>query len=543
DACREEDEASAAERLRIGYVLLNFPPLSETFIRREVLELCRRGHRVFVYALYRHHDPLVPEPSEPRLTVREVDFRHNPEALAAAIRDDNVEHLHSSLMLAAQRAAYRAARSLQIPFTLTAYSGHDVFTASDPRLFTEMTADPLCEGLVVEDDFMRGWVTERLGALEEKVTVIPNSFDTGLYSLRAPRPRRTSLRVLAVARFVEKKGFIHLVRAFQKLSAVREDVELWLVGGGPEESRLRAAAGRNPRIRFLGLVSEEETRRLYEEADIFCAPCVRTRSMDGDGIPTTVLEAMAYELPVVVSDLLSTPGYVRDEREGLLTPPGDERALAAALYRLCEDADLRERLGRAGRARVEELCDLGRNVGRLEEVIARGRRRRWQECVDALVERRKGYTPEREHHYERLRRQSVDFFAPMKGRVLDIGCGTGRMGAHVPSGTTYVGCDPVVADPPPRDFPFFRAHGEALPFDAESFDGVMLNCVLPNVYSVAAVLAEAARVLRPGGQLFMRECVNDTNPIHLNHFTPSSLRRAVGEYFGRIETRGGGEQM
>lgn len=536
--------ARTEEKMRIGYVLQNFPALSETFIRREVLELCRAGHRVFVYTLFRHRDPLVREPVEPRLTVREIDFRRYPESLAAAIREDNVEHLHSSLMMLAQRAAYDAARALQIPFTLTVYSGHDVFTAADPRLYADISADPLCERLVVEDDFMRDWVTQRLGALPQKVTVIPNSFDTELYKLSEPRPRREdSLRILAVARFVEKKGFVHLVRAFQKIASRREDVELWLVGRGPEEARLRAAAGDNPRIRFLGAVPEEETRRLYAEADIFCAPCVRTATRDADGVPTTVLEAMAYELPVVASELLSTPHYVREGLEGLLTQPGDEAALAAALERLCADASLRERLGRAGRERVVGLCDIRRNVRRLEEILTGGRRRRWRECIDALVELRRSYTPERESYYDECRRQSLEFFAPGPGRVLDIGCGSGRMGAHMPEGTTYVGCDPVVTDPPQAGFEFVRACGEALPFAPESFDAVMLNCVLLNVYSVGAVLSEAARVVKPGGRLFIRECVNDPNPIHLNHFTAASLLRIVGEQFVHVETADGGRDM
>ena len=131
--------------MRIGYVLLNFPPLSETFIRREVLALCQAGHRVFVYTQYRHRDPLVPEPSEENLTVRQVRFIQNPSELLRAIRADGAEHLHSGLMLVAQRATWTAARTLQIPFTLTVYSGMDVFTLQDATLYHEISADPYCE--------------------------------------------------------------------------------------------------------------------------------------------------------------------------------------------------------------------------------------------------------------------------------------------------------------------------------------------------------------------------------------------------------------
>ena len=530
-------------KMRIGYVLWNFPALSETFIRREVSELCRAGHAVFVYTQFLHRDPLVGDVGAPRLTVRAVDFRRDCESLVRAAREDAVEHLHSGLMLSAELAAVRAARALQIPFTLTLYSGHDLFTARDPNLYRGISADPLCVRLLVEDEFMREWVTRRLGADVDKVSIIPNSFDTELYRLDSPRPRRERVAILAVARFVEKKGLVYLVEAFRRLAKTREDAELWLVGRGPEEARLRRAASGERRIKFLGAVPESETRRLYREADIFCLPCVQTARRDADGIPTTILEAMALELPVVTSDLLSAPTYVRHEQEGLLTPPGDARAIADALGRLCADADLRERLGRAGRERVAGLCDIRRNVRRLQEIMQEGRSERWRGMLAALTRRRGNYTSAHERYHDECRGRAVQFFAPAKGRLLDIGCGTGKMRLHMPEGVTYVGCDPLVTVPPQEGFPFAVARGEALPFADGSFDSVLLYCMLPNALSVEAVLAEAARVLRVGGHLYVRECVNDPNPIHLNHLSDGSLRSFVEARFIDVESQPDGEMM
>lgn len=325
---------SEASRMRIGYVVLNFPSLSETFIRREVMALCEAGHRVFVYTCYRSRNPLTPDPAHPNLVIRQVVFARNSAALAEAARRDEVEHIHSSLMLAAHQAAFEAARTLQAPFTMTAYSGHDIFTAGDPRLLGKISNDPCCEAIIVEDPFMRDYVVEHLGAEPQKIAIIPNSFDLDLYRRREPQPLSDRIVILAIARFVEKKGLIHLVQAFNQLRPKRRDVELWLVGEGPEGARLRQAANRNPLIRFMGNLPEAETRRCYTNAHIFCIPCVRTASGDADGIPTTTLEAMAFELPVVTSNLLSTPYYVRDGQEGFLSEPGVSAALSAALERL-----------------------------------------------------------------------------------------------------------------------------------------------------------------------------------------------------------------
>ncbi len=357
--------------MNIGYLLSDFPPLTETFIRREVQGLADLGHNVTVYTHQRHYDPLVADLSGPRLAVREIHYLWNSDLprLYAQIRADGIEHLHSSLTVAAHLATHVAARRLNLPFSLTAYSGYEIFTARDPNLYREISNDPLCEGIVVEDGFMRNWLAERLGANPNRLVTIANAFDLERYRLDAPRPVRERVVILAIARFVFKKGLIHLVRAFHPLSQLYPRAELWLVGRGPEELKLRGAAARHPRIHFLGAVTEARTRELYAEADILCLPCVREPGGDADGIPTVVLEGMAFELPVVSSNLLSTPEYITDGQEGYLTGPGDEAALTAALAKLCADPDLRAAMGKAGRARVEQTCDLQKNLRRLESVM------------------------------------------------------------------------------------------------------------------------------------------------------------------------------
>lgn len=351
--------------MRIGYVLMEFPPLTETFIRRETAALCRGGDSVFVYADSLVRDPLVPASLEPALHVREVPFQGSALEVAEQARLDGVEHLHGSLMSTAHRATRAAAHALGISYTVTAYSGRDIFTVREPRLYRELADDPLCRAIVVEDEFMRDWMVARFSVPPERLALVANSLDLDTYRLEAPRPWRDTVVILAIARFIKKKGLFELVSAFHQLSSTRDDAVLRLVGRGPHEDELRAAASDNPRIEFLGPMTEEQTRKTYADADVFCLPCVQTSDGNADGIPTVVLEAMAFELPVVTSDLLSMPCYVRDGREGLLVAPRDVPGIAAALDRLCADGELRARMGRAGRARVTELCEVNRNVAKL----------------------------------------------------------------------------------------------------------------------------------------------------------------------------------
>jgi glycosyltransferase involved in cell wall biosynthesis len=339
--------------MRLGVVVTDFPVLSETFVTREVLGLCAIGFDVYVYAGAVHTDPLVRRPTHANLTVREIPFL-GADALVRTARDDGIDHLHSSLMAAAHRAAFEAARALDITFTARVLSGHDVFTGRDAGYYREASAHPLCAGFIVEDPLMADWLTSNFAVPLAAMRTVANGVDVEMFRPRRRR-RRHVVTVLAIARFVEKKGLLPLVEAFREMASTRPHVSLRLLGAGPQEPVLRNAAAGHPRIEFLGPRGTADTIAQYGDADVFCLPCVRTENGDADGVPTTVLEAMACGLPVVTSDLLSAPYYVRHMQEGMLVAPGDVHGLAAALGTLCDDRRLRARLGTNARRRAEGI--------------------------------------------------------------------------------------------------------------------------------------------------------------------------------------------
>src|SRR5436853_7205274 len=117
--------------MRIGYVVTNFPPLSETFIRREANALCAAGHRVVVYTNRRHQNAEIEQTLHPSLAVTQVAFSNSPRELALQAQRDGIDHLHGSLMFNAHRACFEAAVLANIPFSLRVYSGYDVFSRSN----------------------------------------------------------------------------------------------------------------------------------------------------------------------------------------------------------------------------------------------------------------------------------------------------------------------------------------------------------------------------------------------------------------------------
>lgn len=157
--------------------------------------------------------------------------------------------------------------------------------------------------------------------------------------------------VLYVGRLVERKGLAYLIDAIADMPAGR-GARAIIVGDGPDRLALEAQArarGVQDRIAFRGWVSPDDLDAAYREADAFALPAVVDRRGDTEGLGMVLLEAMTYGIPVVSTPLGGIPDIVEHEHTGLLVPPNDAAALAAALTLLATDAPLAERLARAGR--------------------------------------------------------------------------------------------------------------------------------------------------------------------------------------------------
>jgi glycosyltransferase involved in cell wall biosynthesis len=185
-----------------------------------------------------------------------------------------------------------------------------------------------------------------------RVAVVPEGIDLGSWQRtgeRAGDGERPPV-VLSVARQYRRKDTRSLLEAFARLRESHPEARLRIVGGGPDLPRIRARArelGLGDRVTFLGEVPDDgAVRREYLAADLFCLPSLQ------EGFGIAFLEAMAAGLPVVATRAAAVPEVVPDGEVGLLVPPRDPDALAAALARLLDDEPLRRRLGEAGRRRV-----------------------------------------------------------------------------------------------------------------------------------------------------------------------------------------------
>lgn len=166
-----------------------------------------------------------------------------------------------------------------------------------------------------------------------------------------------------VARLVPVKNHAGLLAAASVLLRAERQFTIALAGDGPLRDQLSRQVddlGLSGRVHFLGDVTN--IADFYRALDIFVL------NSDSEGMSNTILEAMSTGLPIVATDVGSNAASVAAGRTGLLVPPADSRALAAALVRLIDDPQLRLAYGSAGRLRVEDEFSLDRMVRRYEEI-------------------------------------------------------------------------------------------------------------------------------------------------------------------------------
>ncbi len=199
-----------------------------------------------------------------------------------------------------------------------------------------------------------------LGCPERKVVVHRMGVDVRQFDVSARRRFGTSaLKILSVARLVEKKGIAHALDAMALLKDIA--CEYVIIGDGPLRAELEDQArrlGLLKQVRFLGARDSGTIRRYLKDADIFLAPSVTTGRGEKEGIPVVLMEAMASGVPVVTTTTGAIRELVQDGRTGFLVFEKDEQALAAKLRALRLAPDHVEAAAKAARTRIEEQFNI-----------------------------------------------------------------------------------------------------------------------------------------------------------------------------------------
>jgi colanic acid/amylovoran biosynthesis glycosyltransferase len=396
---------------RTAYVLLWFPKPSETFVFREVMNLRKAGLPLKVFTL---HGALTRALSDEmraasadveRLGIRHLGrvltgvlhwWRREPELTAALFRtvlwrrwhglekigeslraflcafhlarrfeEARIEHIHAPWASGPATAAWVASRLTGIPFSFTCRAW-DIYPP-DSAL-----RDKLRDAVFVRSETQTNikHLAATCGADTAKMHLTYNGVPLTTYT-EAAVAMKPPYQLLAMGRFVGKKGYNFLLPACKQLVDDGVDFHLTLVGDGPCASQLKRLAhklGLNARVSFPGFVSYDAVPDLFRAADIFIMPSVVHSSGDRDGIPTVIMESLMHRVPVIATNVSGIPELIEDGVTGLLIPEKDPAATARAVKRLVSDRTSALVMAERGRDKVRNLFDPERNHKKVLEL-------------------------------------------------------------------------------------------------------------------------------------------------------------------------------
>ena len=185
------------------------------------------------------------------------------------------------------------------------------------------------------------------------------------------RPEKEAWQLLQACRLIEKKGLHSTLHAFAAFSANHQHARLTIAGDGPLRDSLEQLAIRlnvAERVFFTGFVDQSTLLTLFQSSHFFLHPSEEPADGDREGIPNSLLEAMATGLPCIATSHGGIPEAVTHMKSGILVSESNHEAMNHWLERLADDDALRESLGRGAAAAIEENFDLRGQVTKLEAV-------------------------------------------------------------------------------------------------------------------------------------------------------------------------------
>ena len=414
-AAKEEEKAPPAVRTAIAVLVTRFPVVDEAYILREIVELERQGQPVVLVPLLRGRGKVVHEEAKPwmkralymplispkivmsnlramvqhparyfkvllllfygtmirpRTLIRTLALFPKSVHLARVLPKRGIRHMHSHFSTHATTMAYIIARFSDITYSFTIH-GPDVFVHRLLLLEKISRATAVRTISAFNKAFLCGLYPS---IPEEKIQVVHAGVNPDVYETASseaePATRRP--KILSVGAVTPSRGFVFLIEACLMLKRAGIDVEATIVGTGERLRFLRhwvKYLGLADDIHLPGPLPQHDVAKLMGEMDVFVLPSVIANDGQMDGIPITLMEAMAAGKPVIASAMSGIPELIDDRVSGLLIDATHTQRIANAIRYLLSNPAVRHKMGRAGQRRIREEFDIRRTVASLIEFL------------------------------------------------------------------------------------------------------------------------------------------------------------------------------
>jgi colanic acid/amylovoran biosynthesis glycosyltransferase len=369
--------------MKIAILVRRFPVVSEQFVLDQMIGLLDRGHEVDIYCAERGSPPeMRSDVLRHKLMDRtRVLFRGFPEAISFVkrlglptpfLKQKSYDIIHGQFGPDGVRGLLLRDLGFFSGKLIVSFRGYDV---------SKYPAGP--NRRVYDRLFERGdlflavcrHIKDRLiglGCNEEKVLVHRTGVDCSKLRFAARRLDHTGeIRLVTIARLVEKKGLEYAIRAVGKLVSRWSDIRYTIIGDGvlrEDLQQLIRQLGLTGTVKLLGWKNHHEAIEILNRSHILLSPSVTAKTGDQDGIPNALKEAMALGLPVIGTMHAGIPELITDGVSGLLVPERDVEALADRVAYLIDHPDVWPDLTMAARAVVEKHYDLTKLNDQLVEM-------------------------------------------------------------------------------------------------------------------------------------------------------------------------------
>ncbi|MEQ9000880.1 MAG: glycosyltransferase family 4 protein [Coleofasciculus sp. B1-GNL1-01] len=396
--------------MRIAYLTGMYPRATDTFIQREVAGLRQKGLEVYTFSVRRPGDEhivgleqktereqtfyiLPPNPitlvlshlillftspgrywkalalawstNQPGLrgTLYQLFYFAEAGILAQQIGTQQIQHLHNHIADSCCTVAMLAAELGGFPFSFTMHGPYIFFEPYRWRIDEKIKRSlfVICISHFCRSQGMLFAPTDTWNRLH----IVHCGVDPALFNLVSHN--QPGKQLLYVGRLAAAKGLPVLLESLAMLKSSHPEIILTVVGDGEDRAELEQMTARlelNNNVKFVGYKSQAEVREYMQETDVFVLPSF------AEGVPVSLMEAMAAGVPVVTTQIAGVSELVENGVSGYIVPAGDSTTLADRIKTLLTEPQLRSQFGTAGREKIEKEFNLNHEVARFYRVMA-----------------------------------------------------------------------------------------------------------------------------------------------------------------------------